>query len=114
MKILLVHSYLYSHGGDSIYTLRLGELLSSKGHEVAYFGMASNKNIFHKYSNYEIDEVDYEIANQNKSIKSAMSVFIKPVYSFEAKRKIAALLSDFNPDIVHLQSIHYHITTSKK
>ena len=113
MKILLVHSFLYfDHGGDSVYTLNLGNLLTLKGHEVAYFGMENEKNISHKYSKYEMGFIDYEQLNINKNINNQIKVFKQSIYSAETRKKMGLLLDDFKPDIVHLQSIHHHLTTS--
>lgn len=112
MKILLVHSNLIPSGGDSIYTLRLGKLLESKGHDVAYFGNKSANNIKHKYSAYEAEEITFNQIYSGANLIRTLRSVKNSIYSTDAKNKIAKLLDEFQPDIVHLQSVHYYLTTS--
>lgn len=112
MKILLVHSQLTMSGGDSIYTIRLGELLRKNGHDVEFWGMKNENNIPHTYAQYDVDEIDFKKIVTKKNISNAITVVKRSIYSFEAKEKIEIVLQRFKPDIVHLQSIHYSLTTS--
>ena len=43
MKILLVNKFLYPKGGSETYVLKLGEVLTAKGHKVEYFGLENEK-----------------------------------------------------------------------
>jgi len=112
MKILLIHTYLYANGGDSIYTMRLGNLMQSEGHSVAYWGIKDPNNFQHEYSQYELDTIDYKREFHNFKFSNAIRVAFRAIYNKQAKKLIGKVLDDFQPDIVHLQSIHYHITTS--
>ena len=113
MKVLLVHSFLYpEHGGDSVYTLRLGRLLEEQGNEVGYFGMRDPRNVEHPLSHHEVAPIDFDALNVRKSFASGLRVLGRAVYSPAARRHLGRLLDEWHPDIVHLQSIHYHLTTS--
>lgn len=112
MKILLVHSQLTITGGDSIYTIRLMELLRKNGHDVELWGMKNENNIPHSYAQYDVDEIDFKTIVTQKNISNAITVIKRSIYSYEAKEKINFVLQQFKPDIVHLQSIHYSLTTS--
>lgn len=37
MKILMVNKFLYPNGGAETYIFKLGDYLSTQGHEVQYF-----------------------------------------------------------------------------
>ena len=39
MNVLMVNKFLYPNGGSETYVFKLGEYLTTKGHDVQYFGM---------------------------------------------------------------------------
>jgi len=109
MKVLLVNKFLYLKGGDAISTLNTGKLLEKKGHQVFYWGMKHQKNPEYPYSEYFVDNIDYE----NQSIKEKISNSLKILYSFEAKRKIEKFINEVvKPDIVHLNNFAHQISPS--
>jgi len=109
MKILLINKFLYPKGGDAISTLNTGKLLEKKGHQVFYWGMKHQKNPGYPYSEYFVDNIDYE----NQSIKEKISNSLKILYSFEAKRKIEKFINEVvKPDIVHLNNFAHQISPS--
>ena len=60
MKILLINKFLYPKGGDAIVALNTGKLLSEKGHRVFFWGMKHPMNPQYPYSEYFVDNIDYE------------------------------------------------------
>jgi glycosyltransferase involved in cell wall biosynthesis len=109
MKIVLINKFLYPKGGDAISTLTTGEIFSAKGHEVNYWGMDHPDNPHYQFQEYFVSNVDYEgAAGPVSKAKAAMNI----LYSFEARKKIAALLEKFKPDVVHLNNFAHQISPS--
>lgn len=109
MRILLVNKFHYLKGGSETYYFSLKELLEEHGHEVIEFSMNDLKNLPSKYSDYFIDNIDY---NKKQSLITKASLAIKLVYSFEAKNKIEKLIKDYKPDIAHLHIFQHQMTPS--
>ena len=108
MKILIVNKFLYPVGGAETYMFKLGEYLSSKGIEIQYFGMEDERNIVGNDKGVYVKKIDF------KSAKITDKIFypFKLIYSFEARNKIASVLDDFKPDIVHMNNINFQLTPS--
>lgn len=109
MKILLVNKFLYPKGGDAISTFQTGDILSLKGHEVAYWGMSHPSNPRYPLENLFVDYVDYNVLSGKFAQFSSIA---KILYSFEAKRKLREVLKVFRPDIVHLNNFAHQISPS--
>jgi len=106
MKILLANKFYYPRGGDCIYTLHLESLLRSKGHEVAAFAIQHPQNQPNAFQHYFPSEVSYSSGGD----KSLMKVVLRPLGAKEVKQKFTMLLNDFQPDVVHLNNIHTHLS----
>lgn len=109
MKVLLINKYLYPRGGDAVSTITTGNILKERGHEVQFWGMSHPDNPDYEMSKYFIDNIDYEASN---SLFAKISIAGKLLYSFEAKRKLRGLLTNFKPDIVHLNNFAHQISPS--
>lgn len=107
MKILLVNKFLYPKGGSETYVLKLGEILKERGHEVEYFGLENKKNVVGNTVNSYVRDTDF-----SKGIIKNLDAPFHIIYSFEARRKIRRVLDDFNPDVIHLNNIQFHLTPS--
>jgi glycosyltransferase involved in cell wall biosynthesis len=112
MKILLVNTRHFYGGGDSTYTFNLAELLSSHGHEIAFFAMRDKRNHPDPNSDFFVSPIEFRELNQRKTITNSITVLTRTIYSSEARRKFARLLDRFSPDIIHLQNFLLHITPS--
>jgi glycosyltransferase involved in cell wall biosynthesis len=112
MKILLVNTRHFYGGGDSTYTFNLAELLSSHGHEIAFFAMQDNRNIPDPNADLFVSPIEFRELNQQKTLANGVKVLTRTIYSTEARRKFVALLDRFSPDIIHLQNFLLHITPS--
>ncbi len=108
MKILFVHKYLFPKGGAETYVLQLGAYLAEQGHEVQYFGMEHPQRCVGN----RIGAYTREMEFHQQSALSKLSYFPGVIYSGEARRKMAAVLEDFQPDVVHLNNIHFQLTPS--
>ena len=108
MKILMVNKFLYPNGGSETYMFKLGEYLTSQGHDVQYFGMEHDgRCVGNRVGAYTTD-MDF-----HSGPKLSMLLFpIKTIYSFEARKQIRKVLKDFQPDVVHLNNFNYQLTPS--
>ncbi|MDR1067395.1 MAG: glycosyltransferase [Clostridiales bacterium] len=105
MKVLLVNKFLYYNGGAEKYFFELSERLRAMGHDVAWFGMAHEKNVPNAVKTVALTEtVDFHGGRLINPLKT--------IYSLEAKRKIIISLNNFNPDVVHLNNFNYQLTSS--
>lgn len=112
MRILLVNTRHYRGGGDSSYTFNLAELLTDKGHEIAFFAMQDDRNLHDMNSDLFVSHIDFREVNRDKSITNGLRVLGRVIYSTEARSKFSQILDRFAPDIVHLQNIHSHLSPS--
>jgi glycosyltransferase involved in cell wall biosynthesis len=112
LKILLVNTRHFYGGGDSTYTFNLAELLTSHGHEIAFFAMEDNRNLPDPNADLFVSPIEFRELNQHKTLANGVKVLTRTIYSTEARRKFAVLLDRFSPDIIHLQNYFLHITPS--
>lgn len=108
MRILIVNKFLFPNGGSETYIFKLGEYLQSIGHEVQYFGMEHEGRCVGNRMNSYTSQMDFHGGNK------AAKIFypFRTIYSFEARKKIRAVLDDFGPDVVHLNNFNYQLTPS--
>lgn len=107
MKVLLVNKFLYPKGGAETYTFKLGETLQYHGHEVQYFGLENSKNIVGNDIGEYVTDMDF-----NRGVRKNLTAPFRIIYSSEAKKKISKILYDFEPDVVHMNNIQFHLTPS--
>ena len=107
MKILLVNKFLYPKGGSETYVFKLGNMLTEHGHSVQYFGLDNSKNIVGNNAGAYVSDMDF-----GAGIRKNLAAPFRIIYSSEARKKIRKVLSDFEPDIVHLNNIQFHLTPS--
>ena len=107
MKILMVNKFLYPKGGAETYVIELGALLKQHGHQVQYFGLANDKNTQGNAAGVLVSDIDF-----STGILRNLHAPLRIIYSREARRKIRMVLEDFQPDVVHLNNIQFHLTPS--
>ena len=107
MKILLVNKFLYPKGGVETYVIKLGELLKAKNHEVEYFGLADENNTLSNSADSYAPNIDFSTG----TAKNLTAPF-KIIYSSRARKSFRRVLNSFNPDIIHLNNIQFHLTPS--
>lgn len=109
MKVLMINKFYYIKGGSETYYFSLKKLLEEKGHQVIDFSMKNEKNFESPYSDYFVDEVDY---NKPTSIINKVSMAFKLIYSLEAKNKLEELIKKTKPDIAHLHIFQHQLSLS--
>lgn len=107
MKILLINKFLYPKGGAETYVFKLGELLTAKGHQVEYFGLEHKDNIVGNTADAYVSHMDF-----SEGTKKNLLAPFRIIYSWEARKKLALVLNKFQPDIIHLNNIQFHLTPS--
>lgn len=108
MKILIVNKFLHPNGGAETYIFKLGEQLTSMGHEVQYFGMEHEGRRVGNRLNMYTAAMDFHTGSK----LAKLTYPVKTIYSAEARRKIRLVLEDFSPDVVHLNNFSYQLTPS--
>lgn len=108
MKILMINKFLYPNGGSETYIFKLGEYLTSRGHEVQYFGMEHESRCVGNRVNAYTSNMDFH----GGSKLAKLTYPIKTIYSTEARKKIREVLDDFQPDVCHLNNFTYQLTPS--
>lgn len=109
MKILQINKFFWPRDGATNYFLAIRELLKQHGHEVVDFSMTHPNNLPSLYSDYFVSEVDF---NQSQSFLKKIKMAFRILYSFEAKRKLEALIKKEKPDVAHLHNIYHQLSPS--
>ena len=108
MKILQVSKFLVRRGGVETYLLDLGALLEGAGHDVQYFGLDDpQKAVGNRWNIYA---PNMELGG--KQGLSRVKDVARTIDSAENAGRMTELLDAFQPDVVHLNNIHYHLTPS--
>ena len=108
MKILMVNKFFYIKGGSETYYFSLKKLLEKKGHTVIDFSMKDEKNFVSEYSNYFVENVNYNEGNILQKVRAGLKI----VYSIEAKKRFEKLVWDTRPDLVHLHIFQHQLSPS--
>lgn len=108
MKILMINKFLHPNGGSETYIFKLGEYLTSVGHEVQYFGMEHEGRCVGNRVNAYTENMDFHGGSKLAKLTYPM----KTIYSAEARKKIRLVLEDFQPDVCHLNNFNYQLTPS--
>ncbi len=108
MRILLAHKRFFIEGGADSSFFQTSRLLEAHGHDVFHFSMKDKRNVPSRFERYFVDEVDYE----KSGLPNALASSAKLLYSFDAKRKIRALVDEQRPQLAHLNNIYHQISPS--
>jgi glycosyltransferase involved in cell wall biosynthesis len=112
VRILFVNSFYYRRGGAEVHALDLADELRSRGHEVRFFSMRHPLNLESPDAKYWLPEIDYPALNEKKTPANVWRVLSRAIYSYPARRALAAMLADWRPDVAHLHNIHAQLTPS--
>ena len=108
MKILMINKFLYPNGGSETYIFKLGDYLSSQGHEVQYFGMEHEGRCVGNRVEAYTSNMDFHGGSKLQKLTYP----IKTIYSSEARKKIRLVLEDFQPEVCHLNNFNFQLTPS--
>lgn len=108
MRVLQINKYLKIVGGAETYMFQLSKLLESQDIEVKFWGMADEDNLVHDFPGLEPLNVDYS----NQDLKTKISSVVDTIYSRNNRLKIAKVLDEYKPDIVHIHNYNFQLTPS--
>ena len=108
MRVLLVNKFLERRGGVETYVIELGRVLAEAGHEVQYFGMDGPERVVGNEWGIYVPRIELG----GRQGLARVADVARTVRSRTAHDLLADLLRRFQPDVVHLNNIHYHLTPS--
>ncbi|NQV90373.1 glycosyltransferase family 4 protein [Candidatus Uhrbacteria bacterium] len=109
MKIIQVNKFYALKGGAERYMLELSAWLETQGNTVIPFAMKQLDNQETPYSNLFVSFVQTEKVKLNwQGLRTVGRMF----YSLEARRKLATLITQESPALVHLHNIYTQISPS--
>ncbi len=111
LTVLHINKFHYMRGGSERVYFRTAEILESYGKKSIFFSMNHNMNIGSEFAEYFMPYVDLNRTEGGFAgqIKTALRI----LYSFEAKKRLAALLDKYPTiNIAHLHNIHHQISPS--
>lgn len=109
MRVLLVNNFHYLRGGAERSYFDTAEILRKKGHEVGFFSTANERNYPTQWSKYFVSYYDLE---EKHNWKNKLRIIARIFYNREAKKRMKALIKEFQPDIAHLHNIYHHLSPS--
>lgn len=105
--LLSINNYYYRRGGAEVVFLEQNRLFEDIGWQVVPFAMRHAKNFESPWQDYFVDEIEF---GQTYSFWQKAACATKITYSFEARRKIAALALLVKPDVAHAHNTYHHIS----
>lgn len=110
LKILLVNKFYFPLGGPETYLFQLERLFREKGHSVVVFSTKDARNRKCPQSPFFVEKIDYN--RSDLPLRQRVKFGLRLLYSFDAARKMDALLRKERPDIAHLHNICHQISPS--
>ena len=105
--LLSINNYYYRRGGAEVVFLEQNRLFEEMGWLVVPFSMRHDKNLESPWQDYFAKEIEF---SQVYSFWQKATRAAKVIYSFEARRKIAALALRVKPDVAHAHNVYHHIS----
>src|SRR5579864_4295593 len=109
MRILYCNKYNYPFSGTEVYLFELMELMREQGHEAALFSMADPRGEPTPYDRHLMPCFDFKAkASWWRKAQYAGHA----IYSTDARRRIRAMIRDFQPDVAHVRCLYHHLSPS--
>lgn len=106
-SLLSVNNYHYRRGGAEAIFLEHNRLFAERSWNVVPFSMRHPQNEASAWDGYFTEEIEF---GSTYSIPDMLRKSAKAVYSFEARRKIRALIAAAAPDVCHVHNVYHHLT----
>lgn len=107
--LLAVNNYHYPRGGAEVVFLEQNRLFEQADWQVVPFCMHHEQNLPSEWSDYFVDEIEF---GSSYSLLQSVARVPKVIYSFEAQRKLTALIEKTQPSAAQLHNIYHHISPS--
>jgi glycosyltransferase involved in cell wall biosynthesis len=108
MRVLVANKYLFNNGGAETVLFQERAFLTNTGTDVIDFAMQHERNIQSPYTAHFVSRQDYRSGGYLAKIKGALSL----VHSREAVSKLASLIEETRPDLMHCHNIYHQLTPS--
>jgi glycosyltransferase involved in cell wall biosynthesis len=108
MRVLLAHKFFETRGGGEVFFFETGRVLEESGHEVAYFASSTDPSKADGRRTFLVSPPEYERGNALGRISRIGQM----IYSRSVKDRFAEAIAAFKPDVVHVFTIHVHLTPS--
>ncbi|MGX9428746.1 MULTISPECIES: glycosyltransferase family 4 protein [Bradyrhizobium] len=108
MKVLVANKFLFNNGGSEAVLFQERAFLTSTGTEVIDFAMQHDRNIQSPYTSHFVSRQDYRSGGSLAKIGSALRL----IHSREAVSKLASLIEETRPDLMHCHNIYHQMTPS--
>lgn len=108
MRILLINKYAYLKSGTERYLFNLKALLEKHDHEVELFAMQDPQNEASRYAAAFPPAIDFYQTGAWGQVQAAGRV----IWYREAAQRLARVLDDFCPNVVHLFNIYHQLSPS--
>ena len=108
MKIIQINKFNYLRGGAEKYFLELSEKLVEAGYQVAKFCMKDHRNLEDTWSGYWPNQISFESPTLRDKLRAPQRI----IYSQSAKKALARMIKDFQPDIIHAHNIYHQLSPS--
>src|SRR5215469_9777442 len=109
MKILIANKFFFHKGGAEVVMFQERGYLLHSGQEVIEFSMQDERNFESAYESHFVSGKDYRAS---KSLSKKIRLALSFVHSREAVRKIAELIDQMRPDLMHCHNVYHQITPS--
>src|SRR6266851_8700926 len=110
MKILYCNKYNFPFSGTEVYLFELMELMRAQGHQVALFAMADKCGLPTEYDRHFVPLIDFKTNKSGAMARAKMASHT--IYSSDARRRLARLIREFQPDVAHVRNIYHHLSPS--
>jgi glycosyltransferase involved in cell wall biosynthesis len=108
-RLLSLNTYHYRRGGSDVVFLEHDAMFRAQGWDTAVMTMHHPKNEPSPWSGFFVDKIEF---GHEYGALDKLAMAGKVIYSFEAKRKLSALLDTFPADVAHAHCIYHHLSPS--
>jgi glycosyltransferase involved in cell wall biosynthesis len=109
MRILYCNKYNYPFSGTEAYMFEAMDLMRSSGHSAELFSMSDPRGKATLYDHHFVPYTDFK--NQKGWLHKA-GLAGHAIYSIDARRRIRAMIDEFQPDVAHVRNIYHHLSPS--
>jgi len=107
--IVSINNYHYRRGGADVVFLEHNRLFEERGMRVVPFAMRHPRNLPSPWESHFVEEV--ELGNTYGPLEKLRNA-AKAIYSFEARRKLGALIDEVAPALCHAHNVYHHLSPS--
>ena len=108
MRVLLVSKFLERRGGVETYLYDLGRILSERGVDVQFFGVNTKNRELGNECGVYAPPIELGGSQGLAKVKDIGRTINSP----DSARALSKLLDKLEPDVIHFNNIHYHLTPS--